>query len=118
MSDKKDDKDAIGRITKTGATKGVKATESVSEVDRVKGADAVKGVSAVSGVRATTGVSGIRFEQREKLMTMVTQEAEKLAAQGVIPKGQREIVEKAVQMVIDAALVDTGADDNSENKKK
>jgi hypothetical protein len=106
MAGKKDDKDTVGRITKTGSTKGVKATDAVSEVEKVQGADAVKGVAAVSGVRATTGVTGIRFEQREKLLSMVSQEADKLAAQGIIPKSQKEIVEKAVQMVIDAALVD------------
>lgn len=107
MAGKKDDNDTVGRITKTGGTKGVKATEAISEVEKVKGADAVKGVAAVSGVRGATGVTGIRFEQREKLLSMVSQEAEKLAAQGIIPKSQKEIVEKAVQMVIDAALVDT-----------
>jgi hypothetical protein len=47
---------------------------------------------------------------------MVSQEAEKLAAQGIIPKSQREVVEKAVQMVIDAALVEAAEEDA--NKKK
>jgi len=116
MADKKDDKDTIGRVTRTGATKGVKATEAVSEVERVKGADAVKGVTAVSGVRGTTGVTGIRFEQREKLLSMVSQEAEKLAAQGIIPKNQREVIEKAVQMVIDAALVENSDTDPAKKK--
>ncbi|MFN4896464.1 MAG: hypothetical protein ACK5GN_02210 [Pseudomonadota bacterium] len=116
MAGKKDDTDGIGKVSKTGATKGVKATEAVSEVDRVKGADAVKGVSAISRVQATSGISSIRFEQREKLLSMVSQEAEKLAAQGIIPKSQREVVEKAVQMVIDAALVEAAEEDA--NKKK
>jgi uncharacterized membrane protein YheB (UPF0754 family) len=43
---------------------------------------------------------------------MVSQEAEKLAAQGLIPKNQREVVEKAVQMVIDAALVEKSDDES------
>jgi hypothetical protein len=116
MTGKKDDNQNVGKVTKTGGTKGVKATEAVSEVDRVKGADAVRGVGAVSGVRAATGVTGIRFEQREKLLSMVSQEAEKLAAQGIIPKSQREIVEKAVQMVIDAALVENSNEDPSKKK--
>jgi len=116
MSRKKDDDDSIGRVTRTGGTKGVKATDAVSEVERVKGAESVKGVSAVSGVRGTTGVSGIRFEQREKLLTMVSQEAEKLVAQGIIPKSQKEVVAKAVQMVIDGALVDNSAEEKDKKK--
>ena len=116
MAGKKDDKDGVGKISRTGATKGVKATEAVSEVERIKGTEAIKGVSAISRVQATTGVNSIRFDQREKLLSMVSQEAEKLAAQGLIPKSQREVVEKAVQMVIDAALVEK-TDEESGKKK-
>jgi hypothetical protein len=112
MAGKNDDKDGIGKVSRTGSTTGVKATEAVSEVERVKGAEAIKGVSAVSRVRATSGVAGIRLDQREKLLSMVSQEAEKLAAQGLIPKNQREVVEKAVQMVIDAALVEKSDDES------
>lgn len=117
MSRRKDDNDdSIRRVTRTGGTRGVKATDAVSEVERVKGAQSVKGVSAVSGVRGTTGVTGIRFEQREKILSMVSQEAERLAAQGIIPKSQKEVVAKAVQMVIDAALIDSSAEEKNENK--
>ena len=107
MTGKNDDKDGVKKIKKADSTTGVKATESVSEVERVKGAEAIKSVSAVSRVQAASGVGSIRFDQREKLLSMVSQEAEKLAAQGLIPKSQREVVEKAVQMVIDAALVES-----------
>jgi hypothetical protein len=107
MSRKKDDKGVSG-ISGSSATKGVKATSSISEVDKVKGATAIRGVSGVQGVRGTGGVSSISFEQREKLFSMVTEEAEKLAAQGFIPKNQRDVVEQAVRMIIDSALVDPG----------
>lgn len=116
MAGKNDDKDGVGKISRTGATTGVKATEAVSEVERIKGTEAIKGVSGVSRVKATAGVTGIRFEQREKLLSMVSQEAEKLAAQGLIPTGQREVVEKAVQMVIDAALVDQEEDQSGKKR--
>lgn len=109
MSRKKDDK-SISGVSGSGATKGVKSTSSVSEVDKVKGATAVRGVSGVQGVKGAGGVSSISFEQREKLFSMVTEEAEKLAAQGFIPKNQRDVVEQAVRMIIDSALVDPGAE--------
>ena len=46
-------------------------------------------------------------------MGIVTEEAAKLAAQGVIPNSQCEIVEQAVKMVIDATLIES-----SEEKKR
>jgi hypothetical protein len=49
---------------------------------------------------------------------MVAEEAQKLAAQGIIPKNQREVVEKAVQMVIDAALLDNSDSDTPKGGKK
>jgi len=116
MSRKKDT-DGIKGISASDATKGVKATHSVSEVEKVKGASAVKGVSGVSGVKQASSVGSIRFEQREKLFSMIAEEAEKLAAQGIIPSNQREVVEKAVQMVIDAALLDHNDDDGRKGKK-
>jgi hypothetical protein len=109
MSRKKDDKSVSG-ISGSSATKGVKATSSVSEIDTIKGATAVRGVSGVQGIKGTGSVSSISFEQREKLLSMVTEEAEKLAAQGFIPKNQREVVEQAVRMIIDSALVDPGTE--------
>ena len=112
---RKKDKDEGIRVSGTSSTKGVKATTGIGEVDKIAGASAVKGVSGVQGVKSTTGVSSIRFEQREKLFSMISEEATKLAAQGIIPKNQREVVEKAVQMVIDAALLDQ---DNSDKQKK
>jgi hypothetical protein len=118
MAGKDDDNNKIGKVSRTGSTKGIGATERVGEVDRVKGATGVKGVSAVSGVRGAGSVNGIRFEQREKLLTMVFEEAEKLAAQGVIPKSQKEVVAKAVQMVIDAALVDNSEEKEGSKDKK
>ena len=109
MTKKKDDK-KIGAVGSSQSTKGVKATENVSEVDKVKGAASVRGVSGVSRVSGTGPLGAITLEQRERLMTLVSEEAEKLAAQGVIPKSQREIVEQAVKMVIDASLIEGGND--------
>lgn len=109
----KDDEKKIGAIGSSGSTKGVKATESLSEVDNVKGADAIKSVSGVSGIGRTGAVGAVSLEQREKLMTIIAEEAEKLTAQGVISKSQREVVEQAVKMAIDASLIE-----GKESKKR
>jgi hypothetical protein len=102
----KDDDKKVGAINTSGSTKGVKATESLSEVDKVKGASAVKGVTGVSGVGKTGAVGAVSIEQRERLMTIIAEEAEKLTAQGIISKSQREVVEHAVKMAIDASLIE------------
>jgi hypothetical protein len=47
-------------------------------------------------------------------MNIVSEETERLIAQGVIPKSQRDVVEQAVKMVIDASLIEPTED----NKKK
>jgi uncharacterized protein (UPF0254 family) len=110
---RKDDKDKEKKVDKVGAsdaTKRVKSTEAVSEVDKVKGTYAVSKVSAVSGVGAASGIGKISLEQREKYMGMITEEAAKLTAEGVIPKSQKEVVEQAVKMFIDASLIESGDD--------
>lgn len=106
MGKNKDDK-KVGAVGSSGSTKGVKGTESVSEIEKVKGATSVKGVSRVSRVGGAGALGAITLEQRDKLMSLVSEEAEKLAAQGVIPKSQRAIVEQAVKMVIDASLIES-----------
>jgi hypothetical protein len=112
MSTKDDDK-KIGGISSSGSTKGVKATESVGEIDKVKETSAVKGVAGVSGVGKTGALGNVSFDQRAKLLSIVTEETEKLIAQGIIPKSQRDVVEQAVKMVIDASLIE-----NNETKGK
>jgi hypothetical protein len=114
---RKKDNDGIKRITGTGSTKGVQRTEGVSEVDKIEKTSGIQKVSGVSKVSETSKVSAIRLEQRDKLFSMISEEAQKLAAQGIIPKSQREVVEKAVQMVIDAALIDESAENPGKNKK-
>jgi len=116
MSRKKDS-DEIKRVSASDSTKRVKATDSVSEIDKVQGASSVKGVSGVSRVKQASGVSSIRFDQREKLFSIAREEAQKLVAQGIIPQSQREVVERSVQMVIDAALLDPQDDRSSKDKK-
>jgi len=113
MGKNDDDKKKVGAISSSTGTKGVRGTDAVHEVEKVKGTAAVGGVSNVSGVGKAAAIGAMSFEQRERLLSIVSQEAEKLAAQGVIPKNQRAIVEQAVRMVIDASLLEA-----SETKKK
>ena len=105
MAQKNDDK-KIGAVSSSASAKGVKATESLSEVDKVKGASAIKGISGVSGVGKAGAIGALNLEQRERLMTIISEESQKLAAQGVISNRQRDLVEQAVKMAIDATLIE------------
>jgi hypothetical protein len=109
---RKDKDKKIDGISATQSSSKVKPTESVSEVDRVKGATHVQGVSRIKGVGRTQAVDGIEFEQKAKLFGIVAEETEKLVAQGIVPKNQREVVEQAVRMILDGALL------NPHDKKK
>ena len=77
MTKKKNGSDEIGRIAGAGSTKGIKGTESVSEVDHVKEATAIRGISGVTSVNQAGGVNSIKFEQRDKLLAMISEEANK-----------------------------------------
>jgi hypothetical protein len=100
------DSKKINRIGSSHSPKEVKATEALTEVGKVQGASEVKRVTGVGGVRRADAAGAVSFEQRERLMKIVTEEAEKLAAQGVLSNQQRAVIENAVKLAIDAALVD------------
>ncbi len=110
MGDDKNKDKKVGKVGASDSTKGVKKTDAVTDVDKVKAASAVGKVAGVTGVGAAGAIGRITLEQRDKLMGIVSEEAAKLAAQGVIPASQREIVEQAVKMVIDASLEDAAED--------
>jgi hypothetical protein len=110
MGDDKNKDKKVGKVGASDSTKGVKKTDAVTDVDKVKATSAVGKVTGVSGVGAAGAIGRITLEQRDKLMGIVSEEAAKLAAQGVIPASQREIVEQAVKMVIDASLEEAAED--------
>ena len=49
---------------------------------------------------------------------MVSEEADKLAKQGILPKHNREIIEQAVKVAIDAALLEPTGESNKAKKDK
>ena len=115
MSKEKDDK-KVGGIGGATKAKGVQRTREVEETEGVKGAEGVSGIKNVAGIGRTDGVKALSIQQRDRLMNLVQEEAAKLAASGMIPKSQRAIVEQAVKMVIDAAMIDSD-EGGSKNRK-
>lgn len=104
MNDEENKK--IGKIDQTRKSKSVSQVDSVGEIDRVKKADAVKGVKQTSQTAATSQTRAMTMAEREKLLTMVDDEAKKLFGNSKIPAKQKAIIEQAVKMAIDAAIVE------------
>lgn len=98
-------KDKIGKVGKSDQLKGVQKTENVSEVEQVKKTSGVSGVGrTLEGTRRPTRTMTVA--EREKLFGMIQEEAEKLFKDSGLPAAQREVIENAVKIAVDSALVD------------
>jgi len=86
---------SVRGIKDIDSTRGVEQVEKVSEVDQVKSS------SAISKRKSTREMS---WEEREKLFGLVQEEAKKLFGKSKIPARQREVIEQAVKIAIDASI--------------
>ena len=100
-----DDK-KIGKINQTTNIKDIQKTEAVQDIRKTT---AVTGVSGV-GNNPRKGTRVMTAEEREALFAMVSEEAEKLFGKSDITPTQREILEEAVKMTIDASIVEEEKD--------
>ena len=103
----------IGGVKRGGAADQIRKSEAIVGAGQVK---KTSGVGAVTG----TGAGGKRrptrlmtLKEREKYFDMVKEEADKLFANSDLSDEQREVIEEAVKMAVDASLVD----DEEEEKK-
>ena len=106
---------------------GNKKISSVTSPTRTKSVEGTEGVAGVSGIRATSGIGGVggiggigrrratrlmTAAEREQLFNLINEEADKLASEGIIPKGQKDAVSKAVKMAVDSGIVDDDTDES------
>lgn len=103
-------------VRSTDSAGKVRKTSSVTGVHGVQKASSIKEVSKVSSVRESTRTSSLDFNKRDKYFSMISEEAEKLVKEGVIPKSSQEVIERAVQMAIDASLLEPS--DKTKDKKR
>lgn len=101
-----DKKGKVGEVKSTSRAREVARTEHVDGVDKVESTAGVLGVGGVRGVGRTGSVKALSMDQKDRLLSLITEEADRLAKEGAIPTSQRSVVEKAVKMVIDAAMLD------------
>jgi hypothetical protein len=95
-------------VKPTDTAKEVAGAEAVSEVGEVAG---IKATSAVGGTKAA-GAAGRRratrtmtLQEREHLLQMVQEEAEKMFANSALSAERKKTVADAVKMAIDAGLI-------------
>lgn len=99
------DDDKIGGVKNLKEADAVKKAEAVNEVSEVEKTEASEKVIKVRSAK-TKNTRVISAKEREKLFTMINEEADKMFESGALPKGQKEIVSKAVKQVIDASIID------------
>lgn len=91
--------------------KGITGTQKTDSVDKLQGVDEVKKAESVKGIKATQGIALRRATtlmtsaEREKFFKMIDEEAERLAAEGAIPKRDKNIVTKAVKMAVESGIL-------------
>lgn len=96
---------------KVGGVKNLKNAEAVKKAGGVSEVDSVDKTAATERVVKTRpsklqGTRVITSAEREKLFSMITEEADKMFESGVLPKEQKSIVETAVKQVIDASIIE------------
>ncbi len=107
MSNDKDNKRGkIGGISGTGSSKGIEKASNIGHVDQVKKTDAIAGTGAIGGVSNRKPTTLMTAADRQRLFSMIDEEAEKLLGQSGLSPEHRKAVQDAVKMAVDAATVD------------
>jgi len=112
MSDEKDKKNVKG-IGKTQKTTSVSKVDNIEEVKKVGKTTGVKRSGKTP--QAGDNLQRLRYEDREKLLGMVDEEAKNLFRSSKLPEEQKRLIREAVKMAIDSALVEE--DDTKKTKE-
>ncbi|MCB0328872.1 MAG: hypothetical protein KDD70_04395 [Bdellovibrionales bacterium] len=102
MNDK-DKKKGVTGIEKARKSSSIKQVESVEEVSKIGKVESVRGAGRAGAAAGLT--PNIRYVDRDKLIGMVTEEAEKLFANSKLSADKKKIITEAVKMAIDSSLV-------------
>lgn len=119
------DKSKVTGVRSTVMSEGIERTGSVSEVEKAKKAAGIAGVRGLGGIGKTRATRIMTAGEREAIFTMIHEEADRLFGKGKLSNKQREVVETAVKMAVDAAIVDeseekpenSGAKSNRDKKE-
>lgn len=101
-----DNKKKVGEVSETSSTKEVQKSQAIQTIGKTASVGSVGGVGGVGAIGKRGSTRLMSASEREELFKMITEEADKLFAKSGLPAEQREAIEEAVKMTIDASLVD------------
>ena len=95
---------------KLGGVKGATETPGIDSAKAIGNVGAVRATSGVGGVKGTGAIGKRRgtrimtMEERQQLLNMVNEEAEKIFGSGLLPESKKDVVTQAVRMAVDASI--------------
>lgn len=96
-----------------GLTGGASSVERSQATGQTTGAGKISNVEQVDATQAQGRAGAIRRPtrpmtnaEREMLFKLIEEEAEKLAAEGLIPAAKKPVVKEAVKLTVDASLIE------------
>ena len=95
----------LGGVTSTTEASGIQKTEGIGEVKGIQATTGVGGVGKAGAVGKRRSTRVMSLAEREALMNMIGEEAEKMFADGTLSASNKELVTNAVRMAVDAGLV-------------
>ena len=101
----------VSLVQSTTETKGVESTEGVTGIGSIKPTSSVGSIGGAMRVGRRRATRVMSAQEREQLFHMITEEADKLVSEGILPKQQKDIVSRAVKMAVDVGLVEDDKDE-------
>ncbi len=95
----------IGGVSGTKQLKEVHKTESIGDVKGVEATTGVSGVGQAGSVNKRRATHLMTPGEREALMKMISEEADKLFTEGALPASKKALVTSAVKMAVDAGIL-------------
>lgn len=97
----------VSSVRSGSKASGVTQVKGIGEVKEVTG---IRSVGSVAGTRSASGVRKptreLTLEEREKVLGLIKDEAEKLFAKSNVSQQQRQVIERAVEIAVDSAIID------------
>lgn len=99
-------KGKVGQVTSTEDTSAVKETGAVGGANAVGRVGGIGGVGGTQGVRKRQSTRVMSAAERQAIFDLIKQEADSMMKEGLLSKNNRAVVEDAVKMAVDLAIVD------------
>lgn len=118
MSKKPTGKGKITGVKGTGMPEGVERAGAISEVEKAKKTAPVAGVRGLGALGKARATRIMSSAEREAIFHLIHEEADRLFGKGGMSARQREVVETAVKMAVDAAIIEDEDDPKGAKRSK